>query len=40
MRVKGEYIHHKEIHASIGLKICASGLESALAGSPLFVAHN
>lgn len=40
MRVKGEYIHHDRIRASIGVKVCAPDLETAMAGSPLFVAHN
>ena len=37
MRVKGSYIHHKEIEAAQGVKICANNLEGALAGTPLFV---
>merc|ERR1711976_579643 len=37
MRVKGEYVHHKVIHAAQGIKISAQDLESAIAGSPLMV---
>lgn len=33
MRVKGEYIHHKEVKGAIGVKISANDLESAIAGS-------
>lgn len=40
LRVKGEYIHHKEIHAAMGVKISAQGLEDAVAGTSLFVARN
>ena len=37
MRVKGSYLHHKEIKASQGVKICANGLENALAGTQCMV---
>ena len=37
MRVKGSYLHHKEIQASQGVKICANGLENALAGTQCMV---
>ncbi|CEM13219.1 unnamed protein product [Vitrella brassicaformis CCMP3155] len=37
LRVKGEYIHHKQIHAAMGVKISAQGLEDAVAGTSLFV---
>ena len=33
MRVKGEYLHHKVLGASMGIKISANDLESAVAGS-------
>ena len=33
MRVKGEYIHHEVIYASMGLKLSAPDLENAVAGS-------
>eukprot|EP00669_Euglena_mutabilis_P009791 TRINITY_DN4618_c0_g1_i1.p2 TRINITY_DN4618_c0_g1~~TRINITY_DN4618_c0_g1_i1.p2 ORF type:complete len:765 (+),score=420.61 TRINITY_DN4618_c0_g1_i1:25-2295(+) len=36
MRVKGEYVHHKEIRAAQGVKINANDLEHAVAGSYLF----
>jgi translation initiation factor 5B len=37
MRVKNEFIHHKLLHASMGIKIAANDLENAVAGSQLFV---
>mmetsp|Transcript_16381 Transcript_16381/g.39083 ORF Transcript_16381/g.39083 Transcript_16381/m.39083 type:complete len:998 (+) Transcript_16381:1-2994(+) len=37
MRVKTPYVHHKEIKGAIGVKICANGIERALAGSNLLV---
>lgn len=40
LRIKSEYVHHKEIEGSIGVKIFAVGLEGALAGSPLYVYKN
>lgn len=39
LRVKGEYIHHKEIHAAMGVKISAHGLEDAVAGTSVLVAR-
>ena len=35
MRVKADYIHHKEIQGAMGIKISAPGLELAIAGSEL-----
>eukprot|EP01117_Protostelium_nocturnum_P008324 TRINITY_DN2973_c0_g1_i2.p1 TRINITY_DN2973_c0_g1~~TRINITY_DN2973_c0_g1_i2.p1 ORF type:complete len:914 (-),score=376.02 TRINITY_DN2973_c0_g1_i2:347-3025(-) len=37
MRVKSQFVHHKVIHASQGVKISAPDLEHAIAGSPLLV---
>mmetsp|Transcript_53471 Transcript_53471/g.73052 ORF Transcript_53471/g.73052 Transcript_53471/m.73052 type:complete len:977 (-) Transcript_53471:281-3211(-) len=37
LRIKSQYINHERIEAAIGLKICATGLESAVAGSPIMV---
>ncbi|XP_073146135.1 eukaryotic translation initiation factor 5B-like [Henckelia pumila] len=37
LRVKGTYLHHKEIKAAQGIKITAQGLEHAIAGSNLYV---
>ena len=37
IRVKGTYIHHKEIRAAMGVKIAAHNLESAVAGTQLLV---
>lgn len=40
LRVKGEYIHHTEIHAAMGVKISGVGLEDTLAGTQMAVAKN
>ncbi|XP_027148189.1 eukaryotic translation initiation factor 5B-like isoform X2 [Coffea eugenioides] len=37
LRVKGTYVHHKEIKAAQGIKITAQGLEHAIAGTGLYV---
>lgn len=37
IRVKGAYLHHKEIKAAQGIKITAQGLEHAIAGTGLYV---
>jgi len=39
MRIKDEYIHHRELWAANGVKISANGLDSAVAGTPLIVAN-
>ncbi|WOK98614.1 eukaryotic translation initiation factor 5B-like [Canna indica] len=38
LRVKGSYLHHKEIKAAQGVKISAQGLEHAIAGTSLYLA--
>ncbi|KAH9588833.1 Translation elongation factor EFTu-like [Trypanosoma melophagium] len=40
LRVRGEYIHHKEMKAAMGIKIAANDLEYVVPGTPLFVVHN
>jgi len=40
MRVKGDYIHHKKIAVSMGVKICAPELENAVAGTELYVCND
>ncbi|KAK2955859.1 putative Eukaryotic translation initiation factor 5B [Blattamonas nauphoetae] len=40
IRVKNEYLKHPSIAAAIGVKICATGFETAMAGSPLRVAYH
>ncbi|TPX42479.1 hypothetical protein SeLEV6574_g05583 [Synchytrium endobioticum] len=37
LRVKSQYVHHKEIKAAMGVKIAAPDLEKAIAGSRLLV---
>ena len=39
IRVKTPYVHHKVIQAAQGVRICANGLEDAVAGSQLMVVH-
>ncbi|KAK4705284.1 translation initiation factor 5B, partial [Phenoliferia sp. Uapishka_3] len=36
-RTQGQYVHHKEVKASLGIKIVAPDLEKAIAGSRLLV---
>jgi translation initiation factor 5B len=37
LRIKAQYVHHKEIKAAMGVKIAANDLEGAIAGSRLLV---
>jgi translation initiation factor 5B len=37
LRVKSNYIHHDRLKGAVGIKICAPGLENAVAGSPIMV---
>ena len=37
LRIKSQYVHNDKIKAAIGIKICAPGLENAVAGSPVMV---
>lgn len=37
LRIKSEYMHHKEVKAALGVKIAANDLEKAVAGSRLLV---
>ncbi|RVD89869.1 uncharacterized protein DFL_000857 [Arthrobotrys flagrans] len=37
LRVKSNYVHHKEVKAALGVKIAANDLENAIAGSRLLV---
>lgn len=40
LRVKGEYMHHDELHGAMGIKIAAPELDNALAGGELYKADN
>lgn len=40
MRIKDEYLHHNVMHAANGVKLAATGLDEAVAGTPLFVCNN
>lgn len=37
MRVKAEYIHHKEVKGALGVKLIGNGLEKVMAGTPVLV---
>ena len=37
MRIKSEYIHHKEIKGAIGVKVIGNGLEKVMAGTPVMI---
>ena len=39
LRIKSEYVHHKEVKAALGVKIAANDLEKAVAGSRLIVVN-
>lgn len=40
LRVRSSYVHHKEVKASLGVKIAAPDLDKAVAGSRLLVCTN
>ena len=37
LRVKGDYLMHKQLRGSMGIKLCANGLEEAVAGTNIVV---
>ncbi|QPG75580.1 hypothetical protein FOA43_002937 [Brettanomyces nanus] len=37
LRIKSEYLHHKQVKAALGVKIAANDLEKAVAGSRLLI---
>jgi translation initiation factor 5B len=37
LRVKSNYVHHDKLNGAVGIKICAPGLENAVAGSTIMV---
>lgn len=40
LRVKNEYLKHDEVHGSMGVKLVASKLETALTGSSIYKYEN
>lgn len=40
MRVKSEYIHHKEVKGALGVKIIGNGIDKVMAGTPVMVRRN
>jgi translation initiation factor 5B len=40
MRVKSEYIHHKEVKGALGVKVIGTGLEKVMAGTPVMVSSS
>jgi translation initiation factor 5B len=40
MRVKSEYIHHKQIKGALGVKVIGTGLEKVMAGTPVMVSFD
>jgi len=37
MRIKSEYIHHKEIKGALGVKVIGNNLEKVMAGTPVMI---
>ncbi|CAJ1949502.1 unnamed protein product [Cylindrotheca closterium] len=37
MRVKSEYIHHKEVKGALGVKVIGNNLEKVMAGTPVMI---
>jgi len=37
MRIKSEYIHHKEVKGALGVKIIGNNLEKVMAGTPMMI---
>lgn len=37
MRIKADYIHHKEVKGALGVKVIGNGLEKVMAGTPVMV---
>lgn len=37
MRIKSEYIHHKEVKGALGVKVIGNGLDKVMAGTPVMV---
>jgi translation initiation factor 5B len=39
MRIKSEYIHHKEVHGALGVKLIGNNLDKVMAGTPVMVVN-
>jgi translation initiation factor 5B len=37
MRIKSEYIHHKQVRGALGVKVIGNGLDKVMAGTPVMV---
>jgi len=37
MRVKSEYIHHKQVKGALGVKVIGNNLDKVMAGTPVMV---
>jgi len=37
MRIKSEYIHHKEVRGALGVKVIGNNLEKVMAGTPVMI---
>lgn len=37
MRIKSEYIHHKQVKGALGVKLIGNGLEKVMAGTPVMI---
>lgn len=37
MRIKSEYIHHKEVKGAVGVKVIGNGLDKVMAGTPMLI---
>jgi translation initiation factor 5B len=40
LRVKSEYIHHKEVKGALGVKLIGNGLDKVMAGTSVLVINN
>ena len=38
--IQAQYIHHPDLKAAQGAKLCGKDFEKVLAGSPVYIAHS